>query len=741
MLPQYVGQTSFFGGSPALGQNVGYAIVLGFGILLCIFTLVLVYVDRKERKGEQTSEFFNTAGRTVKTGLTAAVICSQWTWASTVTNSTTAAWRFGVSGPYWHAAGATIQVLLFSIVAVELKRKARNAHTICELVQVRWGRYAHFTFLFFCLLTNLISTAALLLSGASILNQLTGMDVWLCCFLVPWTVVLYTVAGGLRAKFLADYVHVAVIFIVLIIMIYTVYVRQLSSDIIYNGLQTVSSYSPDNCNSIFSQVSQYPELVRNTFFVPGMFSCGGVAGNRDGSYVTMLSSGGTVYGILQIFSSFGTIFVDQAYWQSAIAAEPRSAGRGIFWGALAWFTIPFSLGTALGLAAVSLQLPINGDEASAGLVAPAIAQHLLGSAGPTLIGIMAFMAVTSGVSGECLSVSSLVSYDIYKAYLRPKAEGQDVLYVSRLVVVVFGLGMGALSCIINAFGITAGWLYLLMGIVIGACVFPLWSLLMWKDANAWGAVSAAWIGMAMAVGTWLLVAAGKFGAVNVTTLGSVEAMIAGNIMALLSGGLIHGWLSVMKPQNYDFRSMGEIRLLDEDQSGLSPALYEHSSLKRELLWVAKWSFGLVFTFLLAWPVWALPAVVFNQGYFSYWVFISLAWAFTAAYLIAYTPLSEYAVYTGIIAPGLWSFTRCSFFAPEVISAEAEAEDEAGVPEVQMDNLGCVIGAEDLDMKQEDTAAAQAPTRRRSTGGKPGSCLWFCPLGSKSSSAVAAPAYV
>jgi len=735
MLPQYAGQTSFFGGSPALGQNVGYAIVLGFGILLCFFTLLLVYFDRRERKGEQTSEFFNTAGRTVKTGLTAAVICSQWTWTSTVTNSSSAAWSFGVSGPYWHAAGATIQVLLFALVAVELKRKARNAHTVCELVQARWGRYAHFTFLFFCLLTNLISTAALLLSGASILNQLTGMDVWLCCFLVPWTVVLYTVAGGLRAKFLADYVHVAVIFIVLIIMIYTVYVKQLSSDIIYNGLQTVSNYGPDNCQSIFSQVSQYPQVVRNTFFKPGMYACGPVAGNRDGSYVTMLSSGGTVYGILQIFSSFGTLFVDQAYWQSAIAAEPRSAGRGIFWGALAWFTIPFSLGTALGLAAVSLQLPINGNEASAGLVAPAIAQHLLGSTGPTLIGIMVFMAVTSGVSGECLSVSSLVAYDIYKAYLRPQADGKDVLYVSRVVVVLFGLGMGALSCIINAFGITAGWLYLLMGIVIGASVFPLWNLLMWKDANSWGAVSAAWIGTAMAVGTWLLVAAGRFGTVNVTTLGSVEAMIAGNVMALLSGGLIHGWLSIMSPQNYDFRSMGEIQLLDEDQSDLSPALYEHASLKREILWVSKWSLNFVFTFLLAWPVWALPAVVFTQGYFSFWVFISLAWAFAAGYFITYTPLSEYAVYTSLIAPGMWSLTRCNFFAPEVISAEAEADADADSPEVQVDNLGCVIGAEDFDIKKEAVSTTQTPATRS------GSCLWFCPLGAKSSSAVAAPAYV
>ena len=48
-----------------------------------------------------TSEFFNTAGRDVKVGLTAAVIVSQWTWAATLLQSSNVAWQYGVSGPFW----------------------------------------------------------------------------------------------------------------------------------------------------------------------------------------------------------------------------------------------------------------------------------------------------------------------------------------------------------------------------------------------------------------------------------------------------------------------------------------------------------------------------------------------------------------------------------------------------------------------------------------------------------------
>jgi hypothetical protein len=42
----------------------------------------------------------------------------------------------------------------------------------------------------------------------------------------------------------------------------------------------------------------------------------------------MVSSGGLMFGIINIVGNFGTVFVDQSYWQSAIAARPASAARG-----------------------------------------------------------------------------------------------------------------------------------------------------------------------------------------------------------------------------------------------------------------------------------------------------------------------------------------------------------------------------------------------------------------------------
>ena len=85
----------------------------------------------------------STAGRMVKTGLTASVIISQWTWAATLLQSSNVAWQYGVSGPFWYASGATIQILLFGVLAISLKDVAPSAHTMCEIVMARWGKGKH----------------------------------------------------------------------------------------------------------------------------------------------------------------------------------------------------------------------------------------------------------------------------------------------------------------------------------------------------------------------------------------------------------------------------------------------------------------------------------------------------------------------------------------------------------------------------------------------------------------------
>jgi Na+/proline symporter len=72
-------------------------------------------------------------------------------------------------------------------------------------------------------------------------------------------------------------------------------------------------------------------------------ACGNVPGNKDGSYLTMLSKEGLIFGVINVVGNFGTVFLDQAYWQAAIAAKPESSAKGYLLGGLSWFCIPYAL--------------------------------------------------------------------------------------------------------------------------------------------------------------------------------------------------------------------------------------------------------------------------------------------------------------------------------------------------------------------------------------------------------------
>jgi SSS family transporter len=633
---EYVGKESFFGGSPPLPEAAGYAIVLGFGAFFSLFTTIMVYMDKLANGTVITSEFFNTAGRNVKTGLTASVIVSQWTWAATLLQSSNVAWNYGVSGPFWYASGATIQVLLFGILAIELKRRARTCHTVCELVYVRWGKAAHLTFIFFCLVANVIVTSMLLLGGAATVNALTGVDTDLASFLIPWGVILYTAAGGLKATFMASYLHTAIIFLVLVVCVYTVYVKEYSSDDIYDRLQIISGLTEAQCQARFSTGGS----ISTTFYEAGTYSCGPVVDNNDGSYVTMLSLGGLKFGIINIVGNFGTVFVDQSYWQSAIAAKPASAHKGYLLGGLVWFTIPFALATSLGLAGVALGLPITAGEAGSGLVPPATAVHLFGDFGAVMMATMLFMAITSTGSAEGIAVSSLICYDVYRRYINPNATGSQILMISRVVIVVFGLSMGALGVALNHMGLNLGWVYQFMGNAIGSAVVPLWNVLMWKDANATGAIVAAWGGMILALATWLIICQVEFGEITVDNLGTLNPNLGGNIVALGSSALIHVGFSLASPQNYDFESMGQIEMMEDDQSGLDEVDYSPEFLAEAKAWIQKYGWGFTILMVIVWPLLSIPAGVFTKDYWAFWVFISIGWAFTATITIISLPLYE-----------------------------------------------------------------------------------------------------
>ena len=98
----------------------------------------------------------------------------------------------------------------------------------------------------------------------------------------------------------------------------------------------------------------------------------------------------------------------------------------------------------MGLAAVALEssptFPTYPDrlseaDVSAGLTLPAAAVALIGKSGAVASLAMVFMACTSAMSAQLIAVSSIITYDIYRAYINPSATGKKLIYISHISVV------------------------------------------------------------------------------------------------------------------------------------------------------------------------------------------------------------------------------------------------------------------------------------------------------------------
>ncbi len=600
---------------PILSEGVGYFILIGLGSIMALVITLLIKTEFKWLGTKETSEWFSTAGRNIKSGLIAASVVSAWTWAATLLQSSTVAYQFGISGPFWYAAGASIQIVLFAIIAIELKRKAPTAHTFLEVIHARFGKSAHRIFLFFALMTNTIVTTMLVLGGASVVYALTGVNIYIAALLIPFGVIIYTFFGGLKATFLADYLNAAVIFIVLLIFVTSVYF--LNPEI--GGIS-----------------GMYKKLEFMSILRP-------VEGNAYGSYITMSSIGALIFGIINIVGNFGTVFVDQAYWQRAIAAEPKAAPKGFILGGLAWFSIPFTLATTLGLTAVALGVLLEPEDVASGLTAPIAATKVLGDIGAILILTMLFMAVTSAGSAELIAVSSLVTYDMYRTYVKSDAADKDLIRVSKMIIIAFGIGVGSLASVLLYLGANLQYVYLSMGILISSAVVPIALSVLSKKANKMAVTAGAIIGLTAGISIWLYSAFALYGNVSIYSTGQSIPLLVGNITSLSISTAISFIYSVLRPADFNFKTLKRrISIMDERIRSLLQHGNNNEAYLEKIRWFSyRYAIVLTLALVIAWP---LPLYfsnyVFSEAIYYVWVTIAVTWSSIAAALIIVLPLIE-----------------------------------------------------------------------------------------------------
>ncbi|KAK9785769.1 hypothetical protein WJX73_001272 [Symbiochloris irregularis] len=614
-LHQFDGRSSFFGNYTPLGQGVGYGIVCGAGVAFGALTTFLVFLHSRYGGVKYDSEQFNTAGRSVKSGLLACDTVSHWCWPTTLLQSSVYVYKSGIVGGYWYSQGSLVAMAIFGTVAAEIKRKAPNAHTVLEIVKVRWGVPAHLIFMYFCLLCNVLISSQIILATSQVVFNLTGMSIYAACLLTPVAIMLYVATGGLTATFLSSYLHTVIIFVVLVMMASRVY---------------FSDHGPlGSLNLVYERLS-YLATVRP------------LSGNRHGSYLTMFSLNGVWFGLIGFFNSFSIMFPDQAFWQSAVAAKPSASYRGFLWGCIMWMAVPLTLATSMGLASLALDLPLTLQEVNEGLVPAAAALQLWGNAGGVLWVIILFMSVTSAGAAEMIAVSTILSYDLYRGYFRPKAQGPEMLLVSRIFVVLFGFAMGGLAILFNHVGISLNYIFFVAGILLLAGAPPLMLLLLWDRLTAAAAITAAIGGQAAAICGWLVATHEIYGELTLNTTSNFGPTLAGELCGFFTLLVLCFVVSLAFPEKpYDWSGTRSIQVLDDADAKIRQLNQDDErdmATALRTLWL--WAGPLSFIIVIAWPLLALPAGVFSLSYFKFWCILTFIWGVIALGVCALLPLWE-----------------------------------------------------------------------------------------------------
>lgn len=591
------------------------------------------------------------------------------------------AYKYGVSGSFWYAAGATIQILLFSVLAVKVKQNAPRCHTFLEIIQRRYGVTVHFLYMFFAVATNLLVSTQLLLGGSAVVNALTGVNTYASNILIPLGVVVYVVLGGLRATFLCDYSHTLILMFI----------------ILYFSISAFGTSS-----KLGSAGAVYDLLVIAGKETP-------VAGNQDGSYVTLKSNLGLIFGVINICANSGTVFLDQGYWQRAIASRPSTAMRGYLLGGLAWFAVPFCFATTLGMVALALRNDpdyptypnfLTSDQVGAGLPAPAAAYTLLGTGGAVAMLIVLFMAVTSALSSELIAVSSILTFDVYKIYINPTAKGSTLVRMSHIGIVIWACVTAAGACLWNGIGLDLGWLYNFMGIIIGPAVVPVFYTVVWKKTPKIAMIVAPIVGLISGVVAWLVTAATlNDSKINIDTTGTIYAQLAGNLTSICIGAIISSAMTLIWPTDYDFantrsintetaryhheskinnsskqQTTGTVTNADEKMSAESSLPEDKEAgeisdadideeedpvaLRRasKTAVIAGTSLTAILVLVIPLPLF-FTHYVFSKGFFTGWIVVGILWAFVGTFITVVLPLWESSADMARVARGIMADMR------------------------------------------------------------------------------------
>lgn len=606
---------------PLLSSWTSYLIIIGFSTFFALMALTLSWIEKKFSGVETNTEQFSTAGRSLKPGLIAVDIVSHWTWPGNILGPAYWCYALGIAGLLTWTSTGVVSLWIFAAVSIEFKIRAPKAHTMLELIKIRFGVPGHVVYFIYSVSVNILAVIFQLQPVVLILQYLCDSNIWAMSFLIPLGIMIYASVGGLKATFTTSYIHTVIIYVLICWFAFTMCVGThnnifMSIDEMYYRLQKLAEYYP----------------LTET-------------GNYHGSYLTNYSTSAYLYNISFLLGNFVWLFADQSYWQSSIAAKPQAAMWGYMLGCVLFFPIAYTLCFS-GIGSLVLDLPVSGTEISNGASIAALTLVLVGKVGPIMVVVMVFMAVTSSMSGEYIAVSSLITFDVYREYIRPQASSRELVWVSRAGVAIAALFSAAAVGYIVEKEVSLVLVGLVPNVVITSAVPPIAAALLWKKCTKWAGVLSAPIGTALGLAAWLAYPhlSHMEGGNSLDNLALAKPIVVGTAVNLLGSLIAVIVISLIFPakKEFDFEEFNEkITLADDNHTGMEASSEEallYLKKCRPYVWAGASLMG--FLFFIAWPVLVLIQRIQSLANFRFQMGLGLFAMLFSAILGLWIPMYE-----------------------------------------------------------------------------------------------------
>ncbi|KAL4793132.1 hypothetical protein BDV19DRAFT_380416 [Aspergillus venezuelensis] len=573
---------------PVFSEGVGYGIVIGLGGLFAILISLTAYAVKKYMAEVQNSEMYLTAKRSVRSGLIASSVVSSWTLSATLLSST----NFGCSVP----------ILTFAVLAIELKCKAPNAHTFLELVKHRYGAPGHIVLAIYSLIYQIFISVNLLVGGASVFHITTGMHQAAVCFFFPLGVCIHTFFGGIKATFLTEWVHTVILFVIMLVSMFSMYAAWSyvgSSGRMWELLMAISEIQP-------------------------------VAGNFQGHLLTMKSVYGGPVGLTFLGGGFSAT-VDSQLFQKAIAADPKSTIAGYLLGSLCWLTIPFCISTTFGLGAAALEDTGSWPSYPDPMPAEVVSNALEMPRGVLAVPLMLFQAITSALSSETVAVTSLVTYDLYRAYIKPSATGKELILIFHVAVVVYSILVACVAVGLCYANFYVSFIVTAIGIIIDGAVIPSACTLFWRKQSKYAV-------------TLIGVVYRRESTVSVANLSDFYSCVAGNMLVLTAPIVLPPLVTYLHPlrlcQVSRDRTVDDSSISNSEKAAFSSSVdQERIELLRAPNIALSAALYIAISMTILWPIPMYgTGYIFSKGFFTGWIVFTFIWGFFGATVITCLPL-------------------------------------------------------------------------------------------------------